>query len=80
MTVKKRTSDLNSLERFNMYYKPKEEKLSAGQKVKRFIWNSKTKEFCGRTGGSWFPTVLPSKVNSLPARAHRKRRRPQLSQ
>jgi hypothetical protein len=53
MTVKKRPSDLNSLERFNTYYKTKEPTLTTGQKAKRFIWNSKTKQFCGRTGASW---------------------------
>ncbi|XP_063358847.1 sodium/potassium-transporting ATPase subunit beta-2-like [Cydia amplana] len=58
MTVKKRPSDLNSLERFNLYYKAKEPPLTAGQKVKRYIWNPKTRQFCGRTAGSWSKIAL----------------------
>lgn len=54
MTVtKKRPSDLTSLERFNLYYKEKEPPLSGAQKFKRFVWNPKTRQFLGRTGGSW---------------------------
>ncbi len=30
-----------------------EEKLSTGESLAQFIWNPRTKEFCGRTGGSW---------------------------
>ncbi|XP_047041943.1 sodium/potassium-transporting ATPase subunit beta-2-like [Helicoverpa zea] len=56
--TKKRTSDLTSLERFNMYYREKEVPLTGAQKVKRFIWNPKTRQFCGRTGASWSKIAL----------------------
>ncbi|KOB73526.1 putative Sodium/potassium-transporting ATPase subunit beta-2 [Operophtera brumata] len=61
MTVKKlskRMSDLTSLERFNLYYKEKEPELSGAQKVKRFLYNPKTKQICGRTTGSWSKICL----------------------
>jgi hypothetical protein len=34
------------------FFKP-EEKLSTGESLAVFIWNPRTREFCGRTGSSW---------------------------
>ncbi|RVE50055.1 hypothetical protein evm_005261 [Chilo suppressalis] len=57
MTVKKRPSDLTSLERFNLYYREKEDPMPTSEKFKRYIWNPKTKEFCGRSASSWSDAV-----------------------
>lgn len=58
MTVKKRPSDLTSLERFNLYYREREEELTTAERFRRFVWNRKTREFCGRTGASWYKIAL----------------------
>jgi sodium/potassium-transporting ATPase subunit beta len=39
------------------FFKP-EEKLSTGESLAVFIWNPRTREFCGRTGSSWIKILV----------------------
>lgn len=41
-------------DRFQQYYIPEEElEMSPGESLRKFVWNSKEKEFCGRDAESW---------------------------
>lgn len=54
-------------DRFQQYYKTEEEiKLTTRESFKKFIWNPKEKEFCGRDIESWgkFNKFLPFKFSN----------------